>query len=396
MCGLFGFAGQLSRRQRATLLRTLCVLNQERGRDSVGLARITAGERPEIIKSLMLPTDVAVSESFNKIASADGHVWIGHTRAATRGAVSLDNAHPFHMGQTVLAHNGMVSIDSDMVQRCDGKEFEVDSQHLTYLINRDDKLGEIDGCAAMVFSKMKAAADVSLVRYHNPLTVAYIYNRAGLVWSSTWQAVKYALAAANIRKYEIIEDKDFPDCTRADIYLDENGRIGSTRTLECGVQSKSRWIGYQRGSTGHSTGYKGTGGYSSYAEGYDADSGYDYYQNYGRKHRKQQHQRERSYPPVCGLPEQKAAKLGLPAPDSMADTQIIDDDDGQIWLPSSASTDAERALWNKLREMEERQISESMVLEDAPEEVGVVQLQDEDIEGPFTMPHELRGSGCDI
>lgn len=393
MCGLFGFAGQLSRRQRATLLRTLCVLNQERGRDSVGIARITSGERPEIVKSLMLPTDVAVTESFNKLASADGHVWIGHTRAATRGAVSLDNAHPFHMGQTVLAHNGMVSIDKEMVERCDGKEFEVDSQHLAYLINRDDKLGEIDGCAAMVFSKAKAAADVSLVRYHNPLTVAYIYNRAGLVWSSTWQAVRYALAAANIRKYEIIEDKDFPDCTRADIYLDANGKIDSARTLECGVQSKSRYMGYQRGGTGQSTNYSGY-----YSEGYDADSGYDYYQGYGRKYRKQhrqQQQRERTYPPVCGLPQQKALPL-LTDPVSTADTQIIDDDDGQIWLPSSASTDAERALWNKLREMEERQLSESLVLEDVPDETAAVQLRDEDIEGGYTMPHELRSSGCDI
>lgn len=59
----------------------------------------------------------------------------GHNRYATRGEVNARNAHPFHHGKIILAHNGTLTNQGLLP---DSKMFEVDSENIAYSI---DKIG---------------------------------------------------------------------------------------------------------------------------------------------------------------------------------------------------------------------------------------------------------------
>lgn len=83
-----------------------------------------------------------------------------HHRAATRGSVSWDNAHPFEHDLDekrwlIGVHNG--GVDYRRVE--DGLEFDVDSDHLYYRMTRDGAakaLGETRGAFALVWADIIA------------------------------------------------------------------------------------------------------------------------------------------------------------------------------------------------------------------------------------------------
>ena len=101
MCGIVGYVGP---RECADLLLDGLKRLEYRGYDSAGLALITDG-------------DYAIRRAQGKLARltaalADrplaGRIGIGHTRWATHGRPSEENAHPHRAGRVVLVHNGIV------------------------------------------------------------------------------------------------------------------------------------------------------------------------------------------------------------------------------------------------------------------------------------------------
>lgn len=104
MCGIVGFCGNSA--AAPFLLRGLEAL-EYRGYDSAGVAlldedKISVNKTVERIGSLMSATDCG--------RNLKGLVGIGHTRWATHGAPSHDNAHP-HLsgdGRFAVVHNGII------------------------------------------------------------------------------------------------------------------------------------------------------------------------------------------------------------------------------------------------------------------------------------------------
>ena len=104
MCGIVGFCGNSA--AAPFLLRGLEAL-EYRGYDSAGVAlldedKISVNKTVERIGSLMSATDCG--------RKLKGLVGIGHTRWATHGAPSHDNAHP-HLsgdGRFAVVHNGII------------------------------------------------------------------------------------------------------------------------------------------------------------------------------------------------------------------------------------------------------------------------------------------------
>ena len=140
MCGLFAGVGKLN----SNRIVTLGCLNEDRGSDSVGIAYVSGkevriakvAERPCVGLNLTLRkevTEAAVSSMF-----------IGHTRAATQGAVTSKNAHPFLMEGIAFAHNGIILNDDEF------GEYAVDSQSLIHGIKAKD-FSKYEGPIALVW-----------------------------------------------------------------------------------------------------------------------------------------------------------------------------------------------------------------------------------------------------
>ena len=105
MCGIVGFTG--SRQAAPILLDGLSKL-EYRGYDSAGIAVRNGDGATEVIKAKGRLKILA--EKTNNGESVAGTCGIGHTRWATHGEPSENNAHP-HVsddGNVVAVHNGII------------------------------------------------------------------------------------------------------------------------------------------------------------------------------------------------------------------------------------------------------------------------------------------------
>lgn len=101
MCGIIGI---LSQNQAAPLLTNALKKLEYRGYDSAGIAISNDGSitsKKEVGKLINL-TDLLVYEPLI------GKTGIGHTRWATHGAPSKNNAHPISVGKVSVVHNGII------------------------------------------------------------------------------------------------------------------------------------------------------------------------------------------------------------------------------------------------------------------------------------------------
>src|SRR5271170_5547154 len=102
MCGIIGYAGP---RDASPILLGGLQRLEYRGYDSAGIAILASADKLEIrravgkldnLRRLLLDSPIA------------GHAGIGHTRWATHGRPSEENAHPHKAGPVAVIHNGIV------------------------------------------------------------------------------------------------------------------------------------------------------------------------------------------------------------------------------------------------------------------------------------------------
>ena len=131
MCGIAGYFGKNDAPNRVyESLKRL----EYRGYDSCGISSLV-GDEFRTSKAIGPPSELA-----NKI-DLESSLSIGHTRWATHGKVTIENAHPHisHCGSVALVHNGVIENSDeikDFLVKEKGVEFqsETDSEVLCNLI----------------------------------------------------------------------------------------------------------------------------------------------------------------------------------------------------------------------------------------------------------------------
>ena len=129
MCGIVGYKG--NQNSIPVLLNGLKSL-EYRGYDSAGLAYINGG------KITIKKAIGRVKNLENLITSEDyGNIGIAHTRWATHGGVTDENAHPHKQGKITLVHNGIIENYKDLSEKVDAKLLsETDTEILCAYINK--------------------------------------------------------------------------------------------------------------------------------------------------------------------------------------------------------------------------------------------------------------------
>ncbi|MEO3477239.1 glutamine--fructose-6-phosphate transaminase (isomerizing) [Phaeobacter sp. CAU 1743] len=107
MCGIVGVLGN---HEAAPLLVEALKRLEYRGYDSAGIATVNDGklERRRAVGKLVNLSDLLVHEP---LAGKSG---IGHTRWATHGEPSVNNAHPHRAGAVSVVHNGIIENYRDL------------------------------------------------------------------------------------------------------------------------------------------------------------------------------------------------------------------------------------------------------------------------------------------
>ena len=155
MCGL---VGMISKNTNAFLLKKRDVIGELlfadalRGMDSTGLAVLdNDGNMYRYKRALSAPDFLSTRQAKHLIQQTSPKFIMGHNRSATKGQKTDDNAHPFKVGNILLAHNGTVWNHRSLK---DGNKFEVDSEYITYSINEygyEETLKRLNGSFALTW-----------------------------------------------------------------------------------------------------------------------------------------------------------------------------------------------------------------------------------------------------
>jgi len=183
MCSIIGYKGQLD---VAPLLVKSLERMEYRGYDSVGIATINNGK---IVLKKGVGRVADVTKTLD-LASMAGDTGVGHTRWATHGNVTNNNAHP-HYGCTdriAIVHNGIIENHKELKEELIGIghifKSDTDSEviaHLLekyYLNQKDIKKAVIDTCkrleGAYAFVAVFENGTICGSRYNEPLIIGSV------------------------------------------------------------------------------------------------------------------------------------------------------------------------------------------------------------------------------
>ncbi|HWR27036.1 MAG TPA: glutamine--fructose-6-phosphate transaminase (isomerizing) [Candidatus Thermoplasmatota archaeon] len=176
MCGIIGYVGY--REARTVLLESLKRLDY-RGYDSAGVAIID--------KNLKVYKEIGeIANVEKKIPQLKGTTGIGHTRWATHGGVTKENAHP-HLScdkKIAIVHNGIIENYTKLREELKkkGHRFisQTDSEVIAHLID-DAYKGNLEEALIAAIKKIKGSYAIVAVSQDEPGKIVGIRNESPLV-----------------------------------------------------------------------------------------------------------------------------------------------------------------------------------------------------------------------
>jgi glucosamine--fructose-6-phosphate aminotransferase (isomerizing) len=182
MCGIVGYIGP--KKVVPVIIEGLRKL-EYRGYDSAGIAVVNAAGKMEIRRA---PGKLRNLEEAIRKAPLDGTYGIGHTRWATHGRPTEENAHPHRdcTGQYVVVHNGIVENYLELKERLQkqGHKFvtETDTEIVAHLVEEYAKefafeeavrrtLKDLRGIYSLVFLSAKDQQKLIAARIGPPSVI---------------------------------------------------------------------------------------------------------------------------------------------------------------------------------------------------------------------------------
>lgn len=211
MCGIVGVAAE---RDIARLLLDGLRRLEYRGYDSAGLALLNNGG----LKRLRRPGNVARLAREFDAEPLEGEVGIAHTRWATHGAPTEQNAHPIFSGDRVaVAHNGIVenyeAIKEELTAGGVVFSSETDTECIAHLIDAELRAGkDLVAAARDALSRLEGTYSVVVLAAGEPDAILAAHRGApmvvGLGESENYAASDIAALLPVTRRYRFLRDGD--------------------------------------------------------------------------------------------------------------------------------------------------------------------------------------------
>src|SRR5215470_1895594 len=218
MCGIVGYIGD--RDCTSILIEGLRKL-EYRGYDSAGVAIWNNGES----RVIRCRGKLGQLETLLKKEPPTGRLGIGHTRWATHGRPSDENAHPHKVGGVSVVHNGIIenhlSLRAELAAQ--GRTFssETDTELVAHLIDAEIRAGAPDltlavrralervhGAYAIVVMSDSDHERLVAAKNASPLVV-------GLADGETFIASDIPAILAHTRRVVVLEEGEIATITRA-------------------------------------------------------------------------------------------------------------------------------------------------------------------------------------
>ncbi len=234
MCGIIGYIG--SKPVVPVLLEGLRRM-EYRGYDSAGIALVS----PEGIELRRSAGKLINLENAIRINPVDGVYGVGHTRWATHGRPTEENAHPHRdcTGKIVVVHNGIIEnyLELKRELQTQGHEFktETDTEIVAHLVEREMRDDGLDNAVRRALVYMRGMFAIVLVSVEDPEKIVAVRNGPpiviGLGDDEFFVASDIPAILSHTRDVVFLGDEEMAIITRSGVkFTDYSGRAVSKTT----------------------------------------------------------------------------------------------------------------------------------------------------------------------
>lgn len=246
MCGIVGYVGE--QHPKEILISGLKKL-EYRGYDSSGIA-LKKDDKVQIIKTVGRISNL--EEKLKKTDLLDANIGIGHTRWATHGGVTEENAHPHKIGRVTLVHNGIIENAANL-------KTELEEEGVIFNSNTDtevaaaliDKYYDDNALFAIkkAISKIKGSYAFGIlfddddklyaVRKDSPLIIGYGKD-GNFIASDIAAIVNYT------KDYSLLDEGEIAILTKNNIEVFSNGEMIHKKVIHANITAEdSDKCGYE-------------------------------------------------------------------------------------------------------------------------------------------------------
>ena len=180
MCGIVGYCGP--RRVVPVILEGLRRL-EYRGYDSAGIVYLEGGR---LIKHRSAGKLSRLETLVEEALAAPSHIGLGHTRWATHGPPTMENAHPHGdcSGELVVVHNGIIENYHTLREELKGKGHrfasETDTEVLAHLIE-EYLAGDLGEAVKKAVARVEGSYALGVLWAGTPDTLVAVRNQSPMV-----------------------------------------------------------------------------------------------------------------------------------------------------------------------------------------------------------------------
>jgi glutamine---fructose-6-phosphate transaminase (isomerizing) len=234
MCGIIGYIG--SKPVVPVLLGGLRRM-EYRGYDSAGVALVS----PEGIALRRSAGKLVNLENAIRTEPVDGVYGVGHTRWATHGRPTEENAHPHRdcTGRIVVVHNGIIEnyleLKHELQQQGHAFKTETDTEIVAHMVEREMHGDGLENAVRRALTYMRGMFAIVLVSVEDPEKIVAVRNGppivVGLGEDEFFVASDIPAILSHTRDVVFLGDEEMAIITRSGVqFTDYSGREVSKTT----------------------------------------------------------------------------------------------------------------------------------------------------------------------